>query len=183
LTKPLELKPDQIGILVPDIKAAVPRYAAIFGVREWRLWTYGPDFVPELTYRDQPGEFVMRLALSDSSPQLELIEPLRGPSIYEEWLRDNRAGVHHIGTFVASLDSAAEAMREAGYELVQAGRGYGAKGDGGFAYFDTTRDLGIITEVLEIPTARRPPEATWRNGRWHRNSQQVETPPAGVASR
>jgi methylmalonyl-CoA/ethylmalonyl-CoA epimerase len=168
MSKPLEFSPDQIGILVHDITAAVPLYSAIFGVREWRLWTYGPDVLASLTYRGQPGEFAMRLALSDSTPQLELIEPIRGPSIYEEWLAKNEPGLHHIGTFVPSLDDAAGAMREAGYELIQGGRGYGASGDGGFAYFDTAGELGIITEVVEIPDTRRPPEAIWSSGRWHR---------------
>lgn len=109
----------------------------------------------------------MRLALSDTSPQIELIEPLHGPNIYEEWLERHGAGFHHVGTFVPSLDRAIDAMSGLGYELIQSGRGYGADGDGGFAYFDTTNDLGIITEVLEIPATRRQPQAIWNRGSWH----------------
>jgi catechol 2,3-dioxygenase-like lactoylglutathione lyase family enzyme len=177
VSKPFELKPDQVGILVSDIEAAIPRYSALFAVREWRLWTYGPGFVPELWYRGQLGTFVVRLAISDTSPQLELLEPLQGPSIYEEWLRDNSPGLHHIGTFVPSLDTAIDAMRATGYEPVQVGRGYGADGDGGFAYYDTTSELGIITEVIEAPAARRPPEATWPDGYWHRTPERAGSQP------
>jgi hypothetical protein len=173
------LSPDQIGILVDDIEASVPRYAAMFNVQEFRLWTYGPDFMPQMTYRDQPGQFAMRLALSDTTPQIELIQSLRGPSIYEDWLATHPPGLHHIGTFVADLESAAREMREAGYQQIQAGHGYGASRDGGFAYFDAIQDLGIITELIAIPTRRHPPETTWSAGRWH---QRAEPTPATQSS-
>ena len=182
MTMALELKPDQVGILVFDIEAAIPRYSALFGVNEWRLWTYGPGFVPNLSYRGQPGKFVMRLAFSDTTPQLELIESVHGPSIYEEWLTDRRVGLHHIGTFVPSLADAVDGMRQSGYEPIQTGRGYGADGDGGFAYYDTVAELGIITEVVEVPATRRPPEATWHAGRWHRELGAAEPPAAGVVN-
>ena len=42
---------------------------------------------------------------------------------------------------------------------MQSGRGYGRLGDGGFAYLDTERELGLILELIEIPKERIPPEA------------------------
>lgn len=44
-----------------------------------------------------------------------------------------------------------------GYRVTQTARGYGLNGDGGFAYFDTERDLGVVVEAIEVPVARRPP--------------------------
>ena len=52
-------------------------------------------------------------------------------------------------------------MVAAGYDLLQSGYGYGLDGDGGYAYFDTERDFGIIVEALEVPRRRREPDFTW----------------------
>jgi len=40
-------------------------------------------------------------------------------------------------------------------------RGYGQKGDGGYAYFDTRELFGIYTELIEVPEVRIPPRATY----------------------
>lgn len=41
----------QVGILVADIVTASDQYQRIFGVTEWRRYTYGPGLVPDLWYR------------------------------------------------------------------------------------------------------------------------------------
>ena len=147
---------DQIGIVVRDLDAAVDRYSRSFACTRWTIYTYGPDTVPELAFRGGEGRFAMRLALSDSDPQIELIEPLEGPSLYHEWLDAHGEGLHHIGMRVPDLE---EGIRERGYPVLQSGRGYGLDGDGGFAYLDTERDLGVILELIEVPQRRREPEA------------------------
>jgi hypothetical protein len=49
-------------------------------------------------------------------------------------------------------------MERIGYRLLQAGIGHGLHGDGGFAYFDTEPDLGVILEAIERPAERRKPD-------------------------
>jgi catechol 2,3-dioxygenase-like lactoylglutathione lyase family enzyme len=101
----------------------------------------------------------MQIALSDTSPQIELIEPLEGPSIYDGWL-----GIHHVGLYVPSLAESIASMQAQGFEPIQTGTGYGATGDGGFAYFDTTRQLAMIIEAIERPAVRREPDFVLRGG-------------------
>jgi hypothetical protein len=98
----------------------------------------------------------MHIAMGGSNPQIELIQPLAGPSIYHEFTEQGRTGLHHLGVFVDNLDAAITLMEEAGYRVTQTARGYGQGGDGGFAYFDTDRDLGVVVEAIEIPAIRRP---------------------------
>jgi methylmalonyl-CoA/ethylmalonyl-CoA epimerase len=50
------------------------------------------------SYRDEPG-FAIRIALAGSGPQVELIEPQRGPSIYEEWIAEHGHGRQHGAGF------------------------------------------------------------------------------------
>jgi methylmalonyl-CoA/ethylmalonyl-CoA epimerase len=151
----------QIGILVRDLDEALQTYGAVRTVESWSLYTYGPAFLPRLEYRGQPGQFSMRIALGGTSPQIELIEPLDGPSIYHEWVAQHGYGLHHLGFYVESLKVAIRAMSDAGFPVVQTGTGYGADGDGGFAYFDTLAEASVIFEAIEVPAQRRPPQAIW----------------------
>ncbi len=151
----------QVGIIGRDIDRALERSSTLWGLGPWAGYVYGPASVPMLTYRGEPGRYAMRIALAGQGPQVELLEPLEGPSIYEEWLESRPEGLHHVGVYVESLERAIESMAAAGYDLLQSGSGYGLDGDGGYAYFDTERDFGIIVEALEVPRRRREPDFTW----------------------
>jgi methylmalonyl-CoA/ethylmalonyl-CoA epimerase len=158
----MRLRADQVGFLVEDLEAAAHRFSALYGVDEWRVWTYGPQVTSSLTYRGRVAIYAMRLALAGSGPQIELIEPLHGPTIYGEWIERYGYGLHHLGTVVDDLAGAMRAMQAAGFELIQSGVGYGLDGDGGYAYFDTLDRLGHIVELIEVPARRREPEEVWR---------------------
>jgi hypothetical protein len=118
----------------------------------------GPALIPEMGYRDGPGPFEMRVALCGESPQVELMESVKGPNIYEEWLATQGEGIHHLGVHVPSIDEGIEQMAAAGMRPVQWGKGYGATGDGGFAYYDLRPLLGVYLELIEVPVERVPPE-------------------------
>jgi hypothetical protein len=66
--------------------------------------------------------------------------------------------MHHLTSYVQSLDEAIRSMDEAGVELLQLGRGFGLDRGGGFAYFDIQSRLGVLVEGVERPARRREPE-------------------------
>jgi catechol 2,3-dioxygenase-like lactoylglutathione lyase family enzyme len=150
--------PDQIGILVADIEEAMRRYERAWALGGWRGFHYGPDTVPVMTYRGEPGAYAATIAISPTTPQIELVQPHRGPSIYEEWRAARREGLHHLGFWVASLAESVPEFEAAGYAAIQTGSGYGLDGDGGYAYFDTLAELGVVLELIEVPKRRRPPD-------------------------
>lgn len=149
---------DQVGFLVQDLEASMRRWGALYRDEQWSVYTYSREDVPNIRYRGQPGEFAMRLALIGSRPQLELIEPLEGPSIYHDWIGDHGYGLHHLGFFVPSVATAVEEMESAGHACIQSGSGYGLDGDGGFAYYDFEPQFGVHLETIEVPARRRPSE-------------------------
>ena len=154
--------PYQVGIVVPDLDAAMRAYGAPCGAGDiWRLWTYDENILRERRYRGSSGTFSMRIALGGSDPQLELIQPLQGPSIYHEYLEERGCGLHHLAFRVSDITAAIAEMEQTGFPLLQAGFGFGADQSGGFAYFDTVRALGYVTEAVEPPRTRRDPEATF----------------------
>jgi methylmalonyl-CoA/ethylmalonyl-CoA epimerase len=100
----------------------------------------------------------MRLAFAGEGLQIELIERLDGPNIYTEWIARHGYGMHHFGSYVDSIAEATAAMQADGFDPVQTGRATGLDGDGGFVYFDTEDLLGVIAELIEVPSRRRTSE-------------------------
>jgi hypothetical protein len=152
---------DQVGILVDDIEQAIVEYSELYPVTLWRGYRYGTDTIPELGYRGGPGRLSFWVVLSDSDPQIELIQSLEGPSIYTEWLDQHGPGFHHFGTFTKDLASDRKKLEAQGLVASQWGSGYGADGDGGFVYFDSVARLGMMVELIEVPARRRTPDRQW----------------------
>src|SRR5216684_3468106 len=135
---------NQIALVVRDLDAAMRRYWELLGIGPWRVYTYGPPLVHDMTYRGRAQDYRMRLALAQVGEiMLELIQPLSGESIYVEHLERKGEGLHHLGVFVPSFDEAVAEVQRRGYAILQSGRGYGRWGDGGYAYLDTEGDLGV----------------------------------------
>lgn len=147
---------DQIAYLVPDLEEAIADWNAALGEREWLTWTYSPRTLPKLGFRGSDGDFVMRIALSAEAPQVELIQPVGGPSIYHEWIERRGYGPHHVGRFVEDIDAIISEMRAIGVEPVQWGTGYGVDGDGGFAYYEFGTSGGTVVELIQPPVRRQP---------------------------
>lgn len=70
--------------------------------------------------------------------EIELIEPLEGPSVHRDFLAEHGEGVHHVACFEFDDPYAvAEAFAEAGVPIVQEGTWY----DTHYMYFDTAAHM------------------------------------------
>lgn len=155
-------EPGQIGIVVVSLDDALTTWGASAPARsQWRIWMYGPHMMIRQTYLGEPAHHSMLLAMNGASPQLELVHPLRGPSIYHTWLETHGPGLHHIGYYVDDLVAVDREMLDAGFEIVQTGEGFGADGTGRYSYYDTREALGFYLEGIEVPVVRREPDRTW----------------------
>ena len=153
---------NQVGMVVRDLQSTMRHFHEQFNVGGWRLYTYKPPLVKEMTYRGKRQDYAMRIAITMVGPlMLELIQSLQGPNIYEEFLAAGHEGQHHLGIVVPEFGEGVRRFQALGYELIQSGRGFGADGSGGFAYFDTTAAVGTILEVIEFPKRRVPPEMVY----------------------
>jgi methylmalonyl-CoA/ethylmalonyl-CoA epimerase len=132
----------QIGIVVNDVAKAVERYWTTLGVGPWRIYRIEPPILEEVTLRGKPVVISMRVALAQSGPvQLELIEPLEGPSIYAEFLAERGEGLHHIQSRVEDPDGMLTAFKEMGINVLMS-----AKVGDNVYYMDSEPLLGIIYE-------------------------------------
>lgn len=153
---------DQVCVVVRDLHRAMEQYWSQLKMGPWRVYTYGSPLVKDMTYRGRPADYRMRVAFTQYGPLVfELIQPLQGPTIYDEFLERCGEGIHHFGSYVPSLDQALVQASAAGFTVTQSGRGFGVRGDGGYASLDTEDALGAVFELIEAPAERYPPEEVY----------------------
>ncbi len=138
----------QIAWVVSDVAAAEGFLGACLGVRSWNRMPdirFGPD---SCTYRGAPADFTAHISLSYSgATQLELVEPVRGESIYSEFLRERGPGLHHICVEPEDFDAALRAATAAGTPVVQQGD---MGGQMRFAYLDGSAAGVPYVELAQI---------------------------------
>jgi hypothetical protein len=150
---------DQVAILVPDLMRAVEQYYEKFGIGPWHIYTYKKPLVNHMTYYGKPADYQMRIGLSYiGSMRIELIQPLGGESIYSDFIKKHGYGVHHFGIVVEDINEAIRQAKEAGYQVIMDGSGFGLEGDGHYAYLDTEVSLGVTLELISRPENRVEPE-------------------------
>ncbi|MDP5275137.1 VOC family protein [Chengkuizengella axinellae] len=137
----------QIGIMVKDIEKTSQVFADFFGVdKPEAFWTDAVDKT-QTEYKGSSTEARARLAFFDmGSLQLELIQPDENPSTWREFLDEKGEGVHHIAFEVKGLTEKIKILEGNQMPLVQKGEFEGGR----YAYMDTSKDLKIILELLEI---------------------------------
>jgi methylmalonyl-CoA/ethylmalonyl-CoA epimerase len=152
----------QVALVVEDLDKTVANYWNLFGIGPWHFYTYGKPLVKQMSYRGEPSEYAMRVALSYLGPlRIELIEIVSGDTVYAEFVKAHGYGVHHFGVLVEDMPAAIAQAEAAGLTMTQDGAGFGADGDGHYAYLDTEDTIGVTIELIERPTGRMPPEKVY----------------------
>lgn len=135
----------QIAHVVRDLDATIARYWQDFGMGPWDIYTFGPHNVMNSFYRGQPASHVYRIALCQAGPvQIEVMQPVSGRSIYDEFLETRGEGIHHIKLYYRDCAKAVADYQSKGYTVIQSG----AIGDDVFYYLDSEHNLhGAILEL------------------------------------
>lgn len=114
-------------------------------------FSYSHPDISDKVFRSKPGSFDMRLGWQrEGHVPYEWIEPLAGPSVYDEHLARYGDGAHHIAFNVPQIDEASRRWEGLGFPLVMSGA-WGEKGkpgSGRFAYHDTHSIGGLDIELL-----------------------------------
>ncbi len=147
----------QVGIVVRDLDLALKSYSGKLGVGPWRVSVYGPPRLTNCKVRGVPVPYSMKVALAwTHDMNWELLQPLEGPSIYWEFLRDRGEGLHHF-----MVDVGERTLAEVTAEFTA--RGWPPLMEGCFmgldyVYYDTERDLKTLVEVRKAPPGWQRPE-------------------------
>ena len=136
----------QVGLIVRDIERSIEAYSRVFGVPKPEFVVTDGQETAHTRYRGEPTDARAKLAFfSMGQVTLELIEPIGGPSTWQEFLDEKGEGVHHIAFFVEDTDQAVESLEGNGIRVVQQGDYTGGR----YTYVDSAPALSVVLELLE----------------------------------
>jgi 4-hydroxyphenylpyruvate dioxygenase-like putative hemolysin len=135
-----------VALVVADVAATVEHYARIFHMMSPQIrMTGGAE--GSVTFRGQPTEGRAKLAVFKMGHiTLEILEPVGGPSVWQEYLDKHGPGVHHIGFLVPDMARAVAHLATEEQVVVQQAPFNG----GQYAYVGTETTLGVMLELLEL---------------------------------
>lgn len=111
----------QIGFVVKDMEKAMEEYGRIYHIKTWYRAGKRPD--DEMYYmgkriRDPGFDLIVGYC---GNTEIELITTAAEESLYANFLKAGREGLHHISFFVNDLDAAIAEYKGYGFEVVQNG--------------------------------------------------------------
>ena len=140
----------QIAWVVKDIASAERFFSETLGINNFSR----PEIIRlkdfQSTYYGDPcdGESLLTIAYAGGT-FIELIQPLSGRSIFQDFIDKNPAGgLHHVAYSLPlrDLDKVISEMATKGYEVVTSVKHPIAE----IVFFDTSKELGVFTEVMGI---------------------------------
>lgn len=141
----------QVAIMVRDIEARARAWADVLGVPVPPIIITDPLEQARTEYMGAPTPARAKLAFFKlGQVDLELIEPIDGPSTWRDQLDQHGESLHHIAFHIEGMGERLAYLDARGIPLVQRGEYTGGR----YAYVDSAPQLGAIIELLE--NDRRP---------------------------
>ena len=161
---PIGTRFGQVAWVVPDIRAAEAFFREALGVPGFAKMENLQARDLGGTYRGRPADFAFHLYMGYSNGALiELIQPVAGESLFQEFLAAHpRGGVQHVAYMVpeAAFDGAVAQLTRKGHPVVQTLTLPVAT----VAFFDTTGEIGVATEIIGVTAAGDEFVAQLRSG-------------------
>ena len=139
----------QVGVVVKDLDTKIRNLIDIFGIGPVRVIDFPPEGRSDMErwYKGQPAQFTCRLAFADlGSVELELIEPLQGPSIWQDFIDEHGEGIHHIRFNTFDEKPIIESLAEKDVPVEQWGSG--TRPGTAYFYFDSQDKIGFAMEIM-----------------------------------
>jgi methylmalonyl-CoA/ethylmalonyl-CoA epimerase len=136
----------QVGVIVADIEAKANAWAAVLGVPVPDIIITDGFDMAQTEYEGEDSKARAKLAFFNlGQVDLELIEPIDGPSTWKDQLDQHGDSLHHIAFVIDGMQEKVAYLNTKGVPLIQRGEYTGGR----YAYVDGTGPLGLILELLE----------------------------------
>jgi hypothetical protein len=148
----------QLGIVVRDAEETARHYWEILGVGPWVLIDFKPPHLTDctlhgITIHDNINLHTKAAIAQWGDLQIELLQPVKGPSTYMEFLKTRGQGIHHLSfAQIEDHDEMIKGFNRTDIEIESSGLLGGAIT---FTYWATQKDLGTIFEALKIDSGKK----------------------------
>jgi catechol 2,3-dioxygenase-like lactoylglutathione lyase family enzyme len=135
-----------LGFVVRDVEKTAKRLEGILGISSWTIRVIEPE---SATFHGKEVSNTFKIAMGDFGNQrIELLQPVKGKSVYAEHLKKSREGFHHIAIRIPQdrLNEVIEKLEGQGGEVVQTGR----VGAGPGYYYIDMKEMGLVIELNPI---------------------------------
>ena len=143
----------QVGIVVEDAEETAKNYWDLLGVGPWTLIDFKPPHFGKGTFHgvdlhDEVNVHIKAAIGQLGELQIELLQPVRGPSTHREFLKTKGQGIHHVSfDQIEDFDEMVSDFNRIGIETESSGL---LGGSITFAYMATQKDLGTIFEAVKV---------------------------------
>ena len=133
-------EPSHLGYVTSDIERSIKNMQKYFGIDSFKRMI--PNYFNK-SYRGAPGDFKLQLAFARvGNIVYELIEVLKGRTVYGDFMKGHGEGIHHLGYEISDLSKWIESYKKMGMGPIMSGERVGLK----WAHFDTHE---MTIELLE----------------------------------
>ncbi len=139
----------QVGVVVRDIEKSMRELTEAFGIGPFRVVDCPPPGREDRQFRDgRPIRFRTRQAFASlGAVELELIQPLEGPTIWADFMAAHGPGIHHVRFNIENLEEVIAALAGRGIRVTQ--EGAGIREGTRWVNFDTEDRVGFTVEVMK----------------------------------
>ena len=133
----------QLGYVYRDVERQAKLMQTVYGMSKFVV--FDPVDI-QINYRGKDTEIKVKAAFGRlKDTEFELIQLIKGDSIYKEFLDQGKEGLHHICYRVENLKELVKKYNKEGVGVLQSGKIITTS----YAYMDTEHTLGIIIELAE----------------------------------
>jgi methylmalonyl-CoA/ethylmalonyl-CoA epimerase len=143
----------KIAFVVDDVEKYLAMFAELFGIETPASSVTGAHEETHSLYRGEPTEGRARVGyIPLKNIVLEFIEPVEGPSVFQDCLARKGNGIHHLAFIVNGMEHVIGSLEDVGLPLLQNGNfpAMGAAPGGRYAFLQGLEKLGFDVDLLEF---------------------------------
>jgi glyoxalase/bleomycin resistance protein/dioxygenase superfamily protein len=141
----------QVGFVSKEISRILDSYINIYNIGPWYLLKFCPENVGSMRVYGKKQEYAMNVAACPiGDVRFEYIEPLT-ESIFSDFYNIYKDDIiHHLKFGVKDYEKTLNYFKKKNIDLIQVGHQLGDTGKNIFNFFDTKRELGFVTEIVNV---------------------------------
>ncbi|MDD3520659.1 MAG: VOC family protein [Actinomycetota bacterium] len=149
----------QVGFISREIDRVLKSYTDIYNIGPWYILKFCPDNVKSMEVYGKRQDYAMTVAVCPIADiRFEYIEPLTS-SIFSDFYDDyGEYAVHHLKLGGQDYKTSLDFFLSKNIKAIQTGHQIGGPGKNIYTFMDTLKELGFITEIVEVTSNFIKPE-------------------------